>query len=143
MKEVPFLLQQDDDGWPPVSVEWLWLSEAGDEFLILQPPLFLSDLAVGDRIRVNVKDNDGYVIDWTNTAKSSNSVMWIYDLGDGELNIYLRKFREAGCNTTIMKNLKHASVDIPSSVSRGKIDDILDMIESKAYAIAFPCDRQA
>ena len=142
MEEVPFRLHQDSDGWPPFSVEWLWASNRGDNYVILQPPLFISGLASGDEISTTTYNEDGHVIEWSLVHPSSNSVIWISDIGENGLIGVLGAFRSIGCNTTMLRSIAHAAVDVPPSVTKGQVDKIIESIEGKRYAIAFPCDRQ-
>lgn len=142
MKEVPFKLNQDGDGWPPIEVEWLWLSEIEGCLRVEHAPFFIEELAAGDWIKIEEYNQSGQVIAWKVIRKSMNSVLWISDLGDNDLDEILGSFREMGCNTSVLRAFDHAVVDIPASVSRVSIDDLLERIEGREIAVAFPCDRQ-
>lgn len=143
MREMPFELHQDEDGWPPYSVEWLWISDVESHFKVLSAPFFIKYLAAEDEISINKYNQDGYAEDWTLIKSSGNSVMWISDLGEGDLSDVLNELRLIGCNTAVLGELSHATIDIPYSVTKLQIDGILNDLEGKKYAIAFPCDRQA
>jgi hypothetical protein len=45
-----------DDGWPPVAVESLPFKIKENGFLLLNPPLFIKGLSVGDDISVTIDD---------------------------------------------------------------------------------------
>ena len=45
---IRFDLEQDEDGWPPGSVEWLWARRRGDGYLIENIPLFVEGVALHD-----------------------------------------------------------------------------------------------
>ena len=142
MKEIAFSLEPDEDGWPPVGTEWLWLEEKGRHHVVKNAPLFISGLAVDDEIELCESNSDGQVTRWRLVSPSDRSVVWISDLGGSRLKDILAEFRAIGCNTAMPKQFALASIDIPPNVSKAAVDAILDPIEGEKYAIAFPVDRQ-
>lgn len=53
--KVRFLLEVDDDGWPPAESEGLWAEPLGDDiFRIDNTPWFVRNLAAGDLVRATV-----------------------------------------------------------------------------------------
>ncbi len=142
MKEVPFKLEIDADGWPPFPTEWLWLEENSDTHIVKNAPLFISGLAVGDELEISERDPSGEVISWKLVSPSDRSLVWIADHGGGRLNEILSSFRSLGCNTELLRAFSLAAIDIPPDVSKADVDAILDPIEGEKYAIAFPVDRQ-
>jgi uncharacterized protein DUF4265 len=143
MKEIAFKLEPDEDGWPPVGAEWLWLQERGRRYIVKTPPLFISGFAVGDEIELCDTTIDGQVTEWRMVSPGDRSLIWIADLGGAGLKDILVKFRKIGCNTSMPKQIAVASIDVPPEVSRAQIDAILDPLDKGDYAIAFPCDRQS
>lgn len=142
MRELPFRLEIDADGWPPFPAEWLWLEEKDHTYIVKNAPFFISGLAVGDEIEISELDSSGEVMSWKLVSPSDRSVIWIADIGGARLNEILSSFRSLGCNTELLRAFSHAAIDIPPDVSKGAVDAILDPIEGEKYAIAFPVDRQ-
>ena len=142
MKEIAFKLEQDADGWPPYVAEWLWLDEMSDTYIVKSTPFFISDLAIGDEIELSEINSKEEVTKWKTVSPSRRSVIWIADIGGAKLEDILAEFRRLGCNTSLLSQLMHASIDIPPEIRRVDVDAILDPLDDEKYAIAFPCDRQ-
>jgi uncharacterized protein DUF4265 len=141
LKHVVFRLEPDDVGWPPVEAECLWLEPKGCNYICRTAPLFLP-VAVDDEIELCETAPDGEVTKWRLVSPCDRSLLWIADTGGRDLDGILAGFREIGCNTSRSK-LSVAAVDIPPEVSREQIDKLLDAIDERKYATAFPCDRQS
>jgi hypothetical protein len=140
VKHAVFRLEPDDIGWPPAGAECLWLEEKGRNHICKTAPLFLP-IAVDDEIELCETTTDGQVTKWRLVTPSDRSLLWIADVGGRDLDGVLSGFRAIGCNTALSK-LGVASIDIPPEVSREQVDALLDAIDERKYATAFPCDRQ-
>jgi hypothetical protein len=142
MKEIAFKLEPDEDGWPPAAEEWLWLEEKVRHHVVRNAPFFLPGIAADDEIELCTVDPDGRVGTWRVVAPSGRSVIWIAGLNGAPLDKILLKFRELDCNTSILHEFNHATVDVPPNITLEQVDGILEELDPEIYAIAFPCDRQ-
>ena len=50
-------------------------------------------------------------------AKQAIDRIWIADLGGAKMSDILSEFRKLGCNTSTLKELKHAAIDVPLKYS--------------------------
>jgi hypothetical protein len=79
---VRFPLQQDEDGWPPISSEGLWAQSVGEDiYRIDNTPWFVDDLSADEHVRARAGD-DG--------------VLWAVERihSSGRLTIRIIPFRE-------------------------------------------------
>ena len=130
-----------EDGWPPVSSESLPFEERANGYESTIPPLFVSDLSVGDMITISL-DESGFISSWSHNFKSSRSVVWLLRLSStGSINIALDKLRVLGCNTVGSDALGCYSVDVPAHISIGSVDSILEKLNPDEVAVAFPSMR--
>jgi hypothetical protein len=137
-----FPLQVVDD-WPPVGSESLSFEKGLIGYTLLVPPMFTSELSVGDVVEI-FKDEFGFVSRWRHLARSGRSVIWILRISNGAfIEQTLNKLREVGCNTTGVDDLGCYSVDIPEDVSIKSVDAVLDELDTNAVAVAFPSFRHS
>jgi hypothetical protein len=129
------------DGWPPVSIENLPSINMGDYFQIDSPPLFIKDLSVGDLISVRY-DNSGHVYSWKHVQKSERSLLWVLRISQGaDIELILGRLRSLGCNTVFLRQYGIGSVDVPSDVSIGLVDELIEKIDGNSFAITFSSFR--
>jgi len=135
-----FPLQVVDD-WPPVGSESLSFEKGTNGYTLMVPPMFISELSVGDVIDVS-DDEFGFVSDWWHLAKSGRSVIWLLRISKGGfLDPILKNLRKIGCNTSGIESLGCYSIDVPENVSMDIVDAILSELDTSAAAVTFPSFR--
>lgn len=131
---------EEEDGWPPVSVECLPFRKVGDHYEVLDAPLFIKDMSVGDVLSVTLEAD--LVRAWRHVKRSDRSTFWLARLqAANQIDIVLGELRELGCNTVGAPALGTYAIDVPEAVEIGLVDNILDKLDREAVAIAYPSMR--
>ena len=88
----PLEIDEDED-WPPYSVEHLWVQPVGETFYVRSFPFFVKGMAFDDLISA-VVDAYGYVSQWSTIKPSSNSTIWIIT---SDQNQIIDELEKLGC----------------------------------------------
>lgn len=122
--KIHFRIEQDQDEYPPVSVETLWARHVADGFVLDNVPFFSRDATVDDVVQA-VHDSSGNL--WfshvVSTAGHSLIRVLLYD--DSRAAEVTEQLHSLGCGTEGMKTYKLIAVDIPPTVSLSRIQDFL------------------
>ena len=122
--KIHFRIEQDQDEYPPVSVETLWARHVADGFVLDSIPFFSRDATVDDVVQA-VHDSSGNL--WfshvVSTAGHSLIRVLLYD--DSRAAEVTEQLQSLGCGTEGMKTYKLIAVDIPPTVSLSRIQDFL------------------
>jgi len=114
---VQFPLTSDEDGWPPVSAEWLAATKAGDDaYAIDSIPIFATGIALGDVVDVE-PDDQGQLIVGHIARRSGNSTYRVAPLAEAiepnpALAPFVRRLADIGCSTAGYENMMLA-VNVP------------------------------
>jgi hypothetical protein len=129
------------DDWPPVGSESLSFEKGASGYTLTVPPMFISELSVGDVIDVS-EDEFGFVSDWWHLAKSGRSIIWLLIISkDACVNPILENLQKIGCHTAGIENLGCYSVDVPENVLIDVVDAILNELDTSTVAVTFPSFR--
>ncbi len=132
------------DDWPPVRLESVpvrWSSSlAGYE--VLEAPLFVRDVSVGDILAVSLDDEER-VVEFRHLLRSSNSTIWLLRLDRTRADVYplLEALRQLGCHTVRAETLSCYAVSVPHDLPMAAVDAILSQVDEAAIAVAFPSFR--
>jgi hypothetical protein len=130
-----------EDGWPPAGVESLPVEVRDGEYEILDAPLYIKDVSVGDRIAATLGD-DGLVSSWRHIGRSDRTTIWLLRLRQTDsIAPALSKLRSIGCNTVSMDALGSYAVDVPRSVPIQVVDEVLATLDGSEVAVAYPSMR--
>lgn len=136
-----FLLDVDDDGWPPVSSENLLAKQICDEkYEILVAPFFIQNLSAGDVIRVEF-DEDGVVQNWKIKVESKRSTVWVLCNDFSQIDFTLERLKKHGCNVERLKQFGLIVLDVPEIINSELLEQCLSEIESKGANVACPSFR--
>jgi hypothetical protein len=141
--ELSFLLEVDDDGWPPVAVEWLWCRKEGKLYRVLTCPLFVRGLSAGDVISVALNDKD-QVESFDVEDPSDRSTIWLIAQDQDVREDVLSRLRALGCNTArgTQAFLSLSSVDVPGALDIAAVDEVLGPLERTGQiSVAYPSFR--
>lgn len=141
MIKLTFMLDVDEDGWPPVAAEGLWCDQDGDFFRINNTPFFVKNIAYGDLIQVSAFDDAQVVLDRV-VEESGNSTVWLYFQEDGASQPVLSELNGFGCGFEGGAIHGYFAVNVPKEVSMKEVERVLAPLEeSGKLFVAYPADR--
>jgi hypothetical protein len=118
--KVNFRVEQDSDGYPPVSVESLWAKPVGSHFEIDSVPFFTREATVADLVRA-VPDSSGTL--WFDGIehRSLRSLIRVVFFERDCQDLVATRLRELGCSVERMTEFNLLAVDVPSEVDLGEV----------------------
>ena len=123
--KIHFRLEQDDDGYPPVSTESLWAMPGPEtgEYVIDNIPFFAHEVTIGDT--VTVAEEDG--LRWFDALvrRSSSSLLRAVFFVEAQMERVSQHLTALGCSVEYMKAYKLLAIDVPSNVKLASIQDYL------------------
>lgn len=123
--KVHFRLAQDEDGYPPVSVESVWATptDAPNEFVLDNVPFFVPNATLGDRVSAAAGEG-GY---WFQEVvqRSDNSLVRIVFFDDAQRQRVTNDLEGMGCSTEYLRAHSILAVDVPASASLVAIQSYL------------------
>ncbi|MFJ6101589.1 DUF4265 domain-containing protein [Streptomyces sp. NPDC092359] len=135
--KVHFLMEVDDGGWPPASVESLWAVDLGDGTVRLDnTPWFVRGVASGDVIRVNV-DDDGLRWAGETVHPSDNCTIRLIVLKDGgsaaARQTVLETFHQLGTTGEGIERFGMVALDVPPEADIQRIQTLLEHGEANGW----------
>jgi hypothetical protein len=123
--KILFSLEQDDDGYPPVSAETLWAIKVGEGlFRIDNIPFFVTDIAVGDV--VSAEKDEGMLCYKEVVQTSGHSTYRVVVYNHDEVSEVRGIFKQLGCSTEQSHLRGLIAIDVPASVPRDELKRVLD-----------------
>jgi len=124
-EKMTFILEKDEDGYPPDDSETLWVENLGDnKYRIDNIPFYVRGLSPDDVVAGKINNNilmfDRYV------EKSNISVFRIVFFDRSKMDIVLSTAVKMGCRWegSHLKNLY--SIEIPRSVDLNEVRNLLN-----------------
>ena len=141
--KVAFELKQDEDGYPPVSVETLWASQVGpDLFRLDNIPFYAREVSSEDVVRTEVKF--GRNVFQEVVHPSTNSVFRIFVTAESDVPAARASFKYLGCESELSNIPKLFAVEVPGIVPFGPVATLLDDgLEGKRWEYEEACLRHA
>ena len=130
-----------EDGWPPAGSEGVWCEITDNGYKLVNAPFFISGLAYGDVFTAEKDEVNEHIFEFEIVEESGHSLVWIMNLENADLEIDLKNARELGCNTEGLDQFNYHSIDVPPKIDLKKLDRIIDNLEAKGAATAFPVWR--
>lgn len=123
--KVVFLLERDEDGYPPVDAEGLWVDLIDDRTARIDNiPFFVRDATMGDIIEyANIEDELRYV---STVERSGNSLIRIICYPQAEPERVRARVASFGCESEFDAGHRLIAVNIPLS---GDLDALRDYLE--------------
>lgn len=122
---VHFQLTPDEDGYPPVGVETLWVETSANatEYVIDSIPFFVRDATVGDTIAVREEEGQR----WFDSvvAESSNSLIRVMVYDRSRVPAVREQLRALGCETEYNGHHNLIAVNVPSTTSLARVQEFL------------------
>ena len=123
--KVHFRLEQDDDGYPPASVESLWATPGSraEEYVLDNIPFFARDATIGDTIIVRREDD----LQWFDALvqHSTNSLLRAIFFIEDQVERVSQRLIDLGCSVEYMKAYKLLAINVPGDVKLASIQDYL------------------
>lgn len=124
-EKIYFQLSQDEDGYPPFSVESVW-AEPGvnpDEYILDNIPFFIREATLGDTIRAREQDTQRWFEEVV--RPSAHSLIRIVWLDPAQCDRCTARLVELGCSTEGMPSFKLLAVSIPPEVKLSEVQGYL------------------
>jgi hypothetical protein len=140
MEKLAFALDVDD-GWPPVATEHVWCERIGAIYQLRNAPFFIKGLAVGDKFSAEPDAVNGCIFEFTTVEPSGHSLVWIAEQDGLELEPYKDELIHLGLSIEVFSQFKHHAIDVPASVDHRAVNNMMDMLQERGFAMAFPVWR--
>jgi hypothetical protein len=128
-----FHLEQDEDGYPPASVESLWVTASSNrnEYVLDNVPFFARDATIGDTVRV--REEDGQLWFEALVARSENSLLRIVFFDPAYVEEVGGRLEGFGCSIEYLRAHKLMSVSVPGEVELAAVQAYLQAEASKGH----------
>lgn len=126
-----FQMQQDEDGYPPITVESVWAmpSENVDEYVLNNIPFFFREATFEDTVKAQEKN--GQLWFERLTVNSSNSLIRVV-FHDRECESRIeQELTKLGCEVEYFEQYNLLAVSIPGDI---KLSDVQAYLASEADA---------
>lgn len=125
LKKVQFVIEQDEDGYPPVSIETLWARRTKDGYYELDnSPFYALDVSWKDVVDIE-EVPDGTLQFKRVVKQSGHSTIRVVTLKKGELEPIKRKLEKLGCSWEGGDVPSLISVDIPPHIDIEPVRNLL------------------
>ena len=115
-----------EDSWPPVSVETLWVTEAGEgKFRIDSIPFFVPDIAIGDLVAGEM-DHENVLQFSRKLEEGGHSTIHAILTDDDTGPAIKEELKRAGCRIENSPWPSLFSIDVPGSEVLAEAHRILD-----------------
>jgi len=126
--KIGFSLEQDEDGWPPVTRENMWAVDLGDgRYRIDNIPFYVMGISDGDLITATKEEDERLVFSELVEA-SSNSTFRLIVSNEEEISEVRKIFRELGCPSELVSH-GLISLHVPGSVTMKPIATLIEQGE--------------
>ena len=117
-----------EEGYPPVSTESLWASDAGDGLWRIDNIPFFTDAAtLGDVVSVRKEDGQLWFQEWD--EESDNSLLWVIIMS-GSSQAVIAELMQAGCEVEKCDE-NFFAVNVPPTVKLKSVQSILRKREKR------------
>lgn len=123
--KVHFRLEQDEDGYPPVSVESLWAvpTDRPHEYVLDNIPFFASQATIDDVVQA--KEEEGVLWFDRVVKPSGNSLLRLAFFRPDKIQEVREALKQLGCSSEWDSNHAIVAVNIPASATLESIQALL------------------
>lgn len=133
--KVLFHLEQDEDGYPPFSIEGLWCKKTGNgTYIVDNVPFYTYGISLGDEICVTKENGEYHFQSIVNP--SGNSTLRVH-FNDKRIQIVKAKLLDMGCKVEISNLPSFISINVPSEVSLKGVEDVLSNMEKEYESLGY------
>jgi len=134
--KVQFILEQDDDGWPPAGSEDIWaIVVASDVVKVDSIPWFVRDVALGDLISVQ-RTHDGRAVFHERLKWSGNCTLRVVPLADDSdagIRDVIERLSGYGVGLEVLGQFGLVAVNVPASIDVVGLKATLDLGEKEGW----------
>src|SRR5690606_29181714 len=113
--KVHFQLVQDEDDWPPFTVESIWCTDLGDgRFQVNNVPYFVKGVSFGDLIVTKAREGGAW-FDHVDVP-SRNSTVHIFSFDDGKTQDMIDWARQHDCIFEMAYERQYMALSVPEAV---------------------------
>ena len=133
--KVLFHLEQDEDGYPPFSIEGLWCKKTGNgTYIVDNVPFYTYVIMLVDEICVT-KENGEYHFQ-SIVKPSGNSTLRVH-FNDKRMQTVRDKLFDMGCKVEISNLPSFISINVPQEVSLKEIENVLTNMQKEYERLAY------
>jgi len=139
--KVAFELEQDADGYPPVSVETLWAAQVGpDMYRLDNIPFYARGVSSEDVVQTELQAGSNLFRKVLHP--SHNSVFRIYVSDKSDVPAAQAAFGDLGCESELSDISRLFALEIPGTIDFGPVADLLiDGLDSDRWEYEEGCLR--
>ncbi|MGE8353579.1 MAG: DUF4265 domain-containing protein [Pseudomonas protegens] len=125
--KITLILQQDADGYPPVSAEFLWgIKKSETTYLVDNTPYYIYGLSKGDLIDTRQENNE--LIATVIIQQGGHSTLRVFAENARDKANIIKTLQQLGAHCSVTHSLSLFSVDIPPECRLEPIDAYLSSI---------------
>ena len=140
LEKILFALDVEDD-WPPVASEGVWCERHGNDFKLLNAPLFIKGLACGDVFAAVPDPVNEHIFEFETIEESGHSLVWVLNNENIETATFKHQFLALGCSIAELERFSLFAIDVPPFVDKAVINSLVDAAEESGLDLAFPVWR--
>ena len=128
-------MEQDEDGYPPFSIEGLWCKKTGNgTYIVDNVPFYTYGISLGDEICVTKENGEYHFQSIVNP--SGNSTLRVH-FNDKRIQIVKAKLLDMGRKVEISNLPSFISINVPSEVSLKGVEDVLSNMEKEYESLGY------
>ena len=139
--KVAFELEQDEHGYPPVTLENLWAAQLGpDTYRLDNIPFYAHGVASEDVVRTELQH--GINVFREVVHPSQNSVFRVYVTDKSDVPAAREAFKDLGCESELSDISRLFAFEIPSEVDFAPVANLLiDGLDKERWEYEEACLR--
>lgn len=132
-RKLSFRIEQDDDDYPPVAVESIWVTPTRDYLYEVDSiPFFTREATVGDLVRAS-EDQEGNLWFVNVEQRSTHSLIRIVFFDHDREDSVIEELKALGCGTERMQQFNLLAVDVPGPAPLNKVQEFLEAQSQSGY----------
>jgi hypothetical protein len=140
-KKLLFTLTRDDNGYPPVSFESIWVTPQEAGYMVDNIPFFVKDVTFGDIIEAT--ENEEYLTYVKTLEESGNSLIRVVYYEGTDHEQVRSMLAQLGCSTELDSDHQLIAINIPAQASLEAVQKFLhDGFEKDEWDYEEPLLRQ-
>lgn len=133
--KVLFHLEQDEDGYPPFSIEGLWCKKTvNNTYIVDNVPFYADGISLGDEIYVSEEDGEYHF--QSIVKPSGNSTLRVH-FNDKRMQEVRDILLGMGCKVEISNLPSFISVNVPPEISLKGVEDFLINMQKECDSLAY------
>jgi hypothetical protein len=125
LSKVFFSLAKDDEGYPDVSVESVWATQASlaNEYVLDNVPFFIRDATIGDVVQT--RNDEGVLWFEAVVCESKNSLIRAVFFNTDYVQRVESEIAKIGCQSEYSGDFKLLAINVPAEVDLARVQAYL------------------